>query len=71
MQKKDVVRCGNCQKLLAKGVYSILEIKCARCGTLNHLRAESPEPERLRASEQGTAHALVQETTLSAQDTGA
>ena len=50
MQKKDVVRCGNCQKLLAKGVYAILEIKCARCGTLNHLRAESPEPERLRAS---------------------
>lgn len=38
------IRCGNCKRLLARasGVAQ-LQIKCSRCGTLNHVRAESPE----------------------------
>ncbi|WP_122665490.1 Com family DNA-binding transcriptional regulator [Pseudomonas viridiflava] len=37
-------RCGKCKRLLARvGEYTELQIKCSRCGTLNHVRAESPE----------------------------
>ncbi|MFK7699958.1 Com family DNA-binding transcriptional regulator [Pseudomonas caspiana] len=37
-------RCGKCKRLLARlGGYTELQIKCSRCGTLNHVRAESPE----------------------------
>ncbi|MYM32276.1 Com family DNA-binding transcriptional regulator [Duganella sp. CY15W] len=43
------IRCGSCHKKLGQGEYTWLSIKCPRCGTLNHLRTESPEPERQRA----------------------
>ncbi|KAA5846884.1 Com family DNA-binding transcriptional regulator [Pseudomonas chlororaphis] len=37
-------RCGHCKRLLARiGEYAELQIKCSRCGTLNHVRATSPE----------------------------
>ncbi|WP_277538136.1 Com family DNA-binding transcriptional regulator [Pseudomonas baetica] len=37
-------RCGYCQKLLARtGEYTELQIKCSRCGTLNHVKAPSLE----------------------------
>ncbi|WP_080290186.1 Com family DNA-binding transcriptional regulator [Pseudomonas syringae] len=37
-------RCGQCKRLLARmGEYTELQIKCSRCGTLNHVRAKSPE----------------------------
>ncbi|PVZ53114.1 Com family DNA-binding transcriptional regulator [Pseudomonas sp. B1(2018)] len=37
-------RCGHCQKLLARtGDYTELQIKCSRCGTLNHVKAQSLE----------------------------
>lgn len=40
------VRCGKCERLLAKvGPLTELQIKCPRCGALNHLKAESL-PER-------------------------
>ncbi|WP_074930018.1 Com family DNA-binding transcriptional regulator [Paenacidovorax caeni] len=46
------VRCGRCSKLLARAE-GIVEIKCPRCGCLNHWRActadrsgPSPKPER-------------------------
>lgn len=44
----EEVRCGRCGKKLAIADYRMLEIKCPRCGQLNHfeLRAGSPEPER-------------------------
>ncbi|WP_310628024.1 Com family DNA-binding transcriptional regulator [Limnohabitans sp.] len=42
---KDV-RCGTCNKLLCRGDYKVLQIKCGRCHTLNDLRAMSPQPER-------------------------
>ncbi|MDX1755894.1 MAG: Com family DNA-binding transcriptional regulator [Marinobacter sp.] len=38
MQK---IRCGNCNKLLAKAIYQQLEIKCPRCGRINE-RTGSP-----------------------------
>lgn len=39
---KDL-RCGKCARLLARtGGYIELQIKCARCGALNHVRATSP-----------------------------
>ncbi|NNT92312.1 Com family DNA-binding transcriptional regulator [Stutzerimonas nitrititolerans] len=35
-------RCGKCNRLLARvGEYSSIQIKCSRCGTLNHLKTES------------------------------
>lgn len=45
------VRCGACGKLLGVGDYKRLQIKCPRCRVLNDLRAESPQLERLRASQ--------------------
>ncbi|UQS15592.1 Com family DNA-binding transcriptional regulator [Pseudomonas sp. HS6] len=37
-------RCGNCKRLLARvGEFTELQIKCSRCGTLNHVKATSPE----------------------------
>ncbi|WP_293222341.1 Com family DNA-binding transcriptional regulator [Ottowia sp.] len=46
------VRCGRCSKLLARAE-GIVEIKCPRCGCMNHWRASvadhgvpSPESER-------------------------
>jgi len=37
---KDV-RCGKCSRKLAMANFIELQIKCPRCGTLNHLKAES------------------------------
>ncbi|WP_434681331.1 Com family DNA-binding transcriptional regulator [Pseudomonas sp. R1-18] len=35
-------RCGQCKKLLARvGGKTELQIKCSRCGTLNHVKAPS------------------------------
>lgn len=36
-------RCGRCKRLLARmGENTELQIKCARCGTLNHVKALEP-----------------------------
>jgi phage FluMu protein Com len=50
------IRCGTCNRKLGAGEYRRLSIKCPRCGTLNQLRAESPEPERPGASVIGGNH---------------
>ena len=42
MKEKKEIRCGHCNKLLGKGPARDLEIKCPRCGTLNHVRDFSP-----------------------------
>nr|WP_315446055.1 Com family DNA-binding transcriptional regulator [uncultured Pseudomonas sp.] len=35
-------RCGSCTRLLARvGEFHELQIKCSRCGTLNHVKATS------------------------------
>jgi phage FluMu protein Com len=47
---KNEIRCGNCNRLLAKGQAVNLQIKCPRCGTLNHLNATSINTESQRAS---------------------
>ena len=37
-------RCGNCKRLLARmGDFTEFQIKCSRCGTLNHVKAQSLE----------------------------
>ncbi|MEE4093413.1 Com family DNA-binding transcriptional regulator [Pseudomonas viridiflava] len=37
-------RCGQCKRLLARvGEKTELQIKCSRCGTLNHAKAPSLE----------------------------
>ncbi|WP_145012452.1 Com family DNA-binding transcriptional regulator [Pseudomonas oryzihabitans] len=37
-------RCGQCNRLLARvGEFTELQIKCSRCGTLNHVKAKSLE----------------------------
>ncbi|MFA7241085.1 MAG: Com family DNA-binding transcriptional regulator [Sulfuricellaceae bacterium] len=47
----EEIRCGQCGRKLAIADYRRIEIKCARCGTLNSLlRATSPEPDRHRAT---------------------
>ncbi|WP_338670168.1 Com family DNA-binding transcriptional regulator [Pseudodesulfovibrio methanolicus] len=48
--RKSEIRCGNCNRLLGKGQAINLQIKCPRCGTLNHLKATSLNPESRRAS---------------------
>ncbi|WP_307188843.1 Com family DNA-binding transcriptional regulator [Massilia sp. NR 4-1] len=50
--KMQDIRCGSCNKKLGAGEFLRLEIKCPRCGTLNSLRAMSPQPERHRAPDQ-------------------
>ncbi|MGY8903703.1 MAG: Com family DNA-binding transcriptional regulator [Burkholderiales bacterium] len=47
------IRCGACARKLGEGQFTLLSIKCPRCGTLNHLRAMSPLPERPGASNLG------------------
>lgn len=44
------IRCGNCNRLLARGYALALTIKCPRCGQFNHVRAKSPIAEGPRAS---------------------
>ena len=45
MMEKKEVRCGHCNKLLGKGTVLDFEIKCPRCGVLNHLRDFIPSSE--------------------------
>ncbi|NBN76832.1 Com family DNA-binding transcriptional regulator [Microvirga tunisiensis] len=46
---KDI-RCGCCRALLFRMASApsapAIEIKCRRCGTINHLRPPEPAPER-------------------------
>ncbi|WP_456362834.1 Com family DNA-binding transcriptional regulator [Xanthomonas sp. 60] len=52
------LRCGECARLLcrASGVYD-LQIKCTRCGVLNHLKAQSLSTDRReRHHEEGSTH---------------
>ena len=43
------IRCGRCNRLLAKGQAGDITIKCPRCATMNRImnqvRAESPDRE--------------------------
>ncbi|KPX85077.1 Uncharacterized protein ALO63_03384 [Pseudomonas amygdali pv. mori] len=58
MQILKDYRCGQCKKLLARiGDYTELQIKCSRCGTLNHVKAVSLELSPL--SDRGTAASLL------------
>ncbi|MBM9486940.1 Com family DNA-binding transcriptional regulator [Pseudomonas sp. ICBG1301] len=44
MQMLKEFRCGHCKRLLARvGGVTELQIKCVRCGTLNHVKASSLE----------------------------
>ncbi|WP_251962403.1 Com family DNA-binding transcriptional regulator [Pseudomonas sp. Marseille-Q5299] len=45
MQMLRDIRCGKCNRLLARaGGVTQLQIKCSRCGTLNHVKTSSLEP---------------------------
>ncbi|WP_082493154.1 MULTISPECIES: Com family DNA-binding transcriptional regulator [unclassified Acidovorax] len=44
----EEIRCGHCARKLAEAAFVEIAIKCPRCGTMNHLRAVSPTPERQR-----------------------
>lgn len=52
MEKNDEIRCGHCNKMLAKGIALDLSIKCPRCGTINHIMrvmcpgSESPDGQK-------------------------
>ncbi|MGE7993353.1 Com family DNA-binding transcriptional regulator [Pseudomonas sp. NPDC089554] len=44
MQMLEDIRCGNCKRLLARvGRGTQLQIKCSRCGVLNHVKIVSLE----------------------------
>ncbi|NWF16971.1 Com family DNA-binding transcriptional regulator [Pseudomonas reactans] len=50
MQVLKEFRCGNCNRLLARtGGFTELQIKCSRCGTLNHVKAASLEQSPMSA----------------------
>lgn len=44
------IRCGSCRRKLGEGEYTVLSIKCPRCGAINQLSAPSAPSERHRAS---------------------
>nr|WP_235567269.1 Com family DNA-binding transcriptional regulator [Lysobacter sp. Root604] len=49
------IRCGECARLLAKAAsYAELQIKCPRCGTLNHMKAASLPTDRQERFEEGS-----------------
>ncbi|UCP13092.1 Com family DNA-binding transcriptional regulator [Pseudomonas sp. MM213] len=51
-------RCGQCKRLLARvGEFTELQIKCSRCGTLNHVKAASLE--RSPLSDKEATHAAT------------
>ena len=51
------LRCGECARLLARAkAYEEIQIKCPRCGTLNHLRAQSLPTDRRERYEEGSTH---------------
>ncbi|MGE8614039.1 MAG: Com family DNA-binding transcriptional regulator [Achromobacter veterisilvae] len=52
LQPMKEVRCGNCRRKLAEGVYIVLAIKCPRCGHMNNLKAVEP-PSATRAHSGG------------------
>ncbi|MBK5408998.1 Com family DNA-binding transcriptional regulator [Pseudomonas sp. TH34] len=50
------IRCGNCNRLLARtGGFTELQIKCSRCGTLNHVKATSLEQSPLSDTNAGSS----------------
>lgn len=53
VQQDNEIRCGHCNKMLAKGTAFDLNIKCPRCGVMNYVRAMRPssEPQDGRRSE--------------------
>ncbi|WP_439587634.1 Com family DNA-binding transcriptional regulator [Hydrogenophaga sp.] len=52
------IRCGQCKRKLAEGVFLRLTIKCVRCSTLNHFtEGHEPHPPRAPgASSNGPNH---------------
>lgn len=54
------IRCGTCSALLFKAgpgaIAASIEIKCRRCGTMNHLRPAEPEQDRRERLNGETAH---------------
>lgn len=51
-------RCGHCNRLLARYAgQGELQIKCARCGALNHVKAKSLYPSPV--SDTHRAHARI------------
>lgn len=50
------VNCGHCGRKLAIAEYIEIQIKCPRCKTLNHLRAESPPPAPMSATVKEMPH---------------
>lgn len=61
------IRCGHCNRLLARGYALALTIKCPRCGQFNHVRAKSPDAEGPRASQE-RSRGHQPETVPSAED---
>ncbi|MCE0461530.1 MULTISPECIES: Com family DNA-binding transcriptional regulator [Pseudomonas] len=51
-------RCGQCKRLLARmGEHTELQIKCSRCGTLNHVKAVEPRVNAVERTACGVSRA--------------
>ncbi|KMQ72836.1 Com family DNA-binding transcriptional regulator [Marinobacter subterrani] len=56
------IRCGSCNRLLAKGLFEQLEIKCPRCGKINE-RTASPMEKDVKYSHCKTSRTLDRRQT--------
>jgi phage FluMu protein Com len=52
------IRCLGCNKLLGKGIWTELEIKCPRCKLINNLKATSLNTGDINGIGLGTHHSL-------------
>ncbi|WP_120185394.1 MULTISPECIES: Com family DNA-binding transcriptional regulator [Zymobacter] len=51
------IRCASCGRLLLKAeVYSLLEVKCPRCKTVNSFRSSEFKPTPAKAQPECPAH---------------
>lgn len=50
LQMMEEIRCGACRRKLGEGEFTVLSIKCPRCGAMNVQRAARPASERQGAS---------------------
>ncbi|PKM31722.1 MAG: Com family DNA-binding transcriptional regulator [Gammaproteobacteria bacterium HGW-Gammaproteobacteria-11] len=63
-----ILRCGSCNRMLAKtSSASVIEIKCPRCGTLNHQKAMSLQTCAPLSANCGGHHGKTSETTTGSE----
>ncbi|WP_241084834.1 Com family DNA-binding transcriptional regulator [Candidatus Vondammii sp. HM_W22] len=63
------IRCGHCNKLLAKGDVKKLQIQCPRCRTLNHIEGQgTPSENAMSVSSKGAIYGVQSQQYQADQD---